>query len=150
MDEIYTEIYEILNLLGNTYINKLPTKLYSLICDIKNNEHKVKFDSLDSISEENCSKEAISMITLFHLEYWCTTEEEKKELEEILNQNQIKNEELKRKLFNPDNIFNSTKSKKIDSLLSESVSLTQYRHDTIFDKIKKFIESIFNFAKPKE
>lgn len=145
MDKIYKEVYEILNLLGNTYISKLPTRLYSLICEFKSNDYNVKFNSLESISKNNCSKEAISMITLLHLNYWCRTEEEKKELEKMLNQNSIENENLKRKMFNPDTIFTNTKSKDINELSTECISLIQYKHDTLFNKIKKIIKSIFKF-----
>ena len=101
MDEIYAEVYTILKLLGNTYVSKISNEIYLTICKHKNNNYKVRFNSLESISEENCTKETISIIALFHLKYWCDSENEKNSLNTIINENTIKNNELKRFLYNP-------------------------------------------------
>lgn len=75
--EIYSEVYGILNMLGNNYIMKLPSSLYKMIEEEKSNEYNPKYDSEVSLEEQNIRRESISMIALFHLNYWCCSNEEK-------------------------------------------------------------------------
>lgn len=101
----YVEVYSILNLLGKDYIEKIPKSLYSLIEEKSGKKIDPKYKNLADLNPNNVEKSAISMIALIHLNYWCDTESEKNELKNIFLENQRRNEEEKRKKYNPDNIF---------------------------------------------
>ncbi len=45
------------------------------------------------------------MIALLHINYWCESKEEKEELNQIFENNFVKNEREKREKYNSDNIF---------------------------------------------
>lgn len=142
MGEIYSEVNEILNLLGKYYIDRLPKKLYDLILNSKNNEYQAKFKSIEEISINNCNKEAIDMIALFHLNYWCENQEERQELNKKLSDNYIKNEEEKRTQFNPDKIFKNHNQKQE---FATNTDMEKYK-EPIFKKIIKLIKRIFSRA----
>ena len=52
----------------------------------------------------NISKKACSILARLYLDYIATKEESEKMIK-ILHENKIKNEEIKRQKYNPDNIF---------------------------------------------
>jgi len=52
----YSEVYEILNMLGNYYIEKLPKKLYSLIENERDRDYTPQYDSNMSIATQNITK----------------------------------------------------------------------------------------------
>ena len=112
---MYTEIYEILQLLGNTYINKLPKDLYKVICNFKNNQYNVKFDLTKDISQQVIS-DTIDFFAYLNMMYW-VDKNEKARLYEIYKNNDIKKSELKSsesynhyKIFNKDIINRSTEN----------------------------------------
>lgn len=142
MEKIYSEVNEILNLLGSFYINMLPKDLYDLITNSKDKNYKVKFNSLENISTDNCSKEAIDMIALFHLNYWCTSEQEKENLNELLNNNYTQNEEAKKEKYNYNNLFNSESKSELqieDLTIQNNLSFFQ----KIINKLKNFLHIKF-------
>lgn len=137
---VYVEVYNILQLLGKEYINKLPKSLYKMIKDNSTNSVDIKYckyKSLKEINKNNISKQSLAMIALFHTNYWCDTLTQKEELGKIFSDNFIKNEKEKREKYNPDNIF-----KKRKRVAQEKVELIQYKENIwkrIINKIKHII-----------
>ena len=103
--EIYSEVYSILNLLGDSYISKLPNSLLKMIKEEKSNTYNPQYNENQSLNEQNIKKESLSMIALFHLNYWCNSQEEKEELEQLFKANEEKYQAELREKYNPDNIF---------------------------------------------
>lgn len=141
MDKIYTEVNEILNLLGTSYIERLPKDLYSLILDSKDENYKANFSSIEDISTNNCSKEAIDMIALFHANYWCNNEEEKQTLNQTLNNNYIKNEKNKAEKYNYNNIFNQEENRNTEN------TNTLKTEDLVISPKESFFKKIINKLK---
>ena len=76
------------------------------------------------------------------LNYWCETEEQKKDFIKKLNENEILYEEELKKKYDIENIFKSIKSN--NKLLSENkVSMIEYKQ-TVFQKILSKIKRLFN------
>ena len=109
-EQIYAEVYGILNFLGEDYIKKIPHKLYRLIQDKKSKLVNIKYEKMEQIVEKNTSKEAISMIALLHLNYWCDLEE-KNVINLMLNKNYYLNEAEKKKKYDVDKIFKNSNNK---------------------------------------
>lgn len=144
MDEktrkIYSEVYELLVLLGDRFINKLPNRLFALIQKEKSNLYNPKYNLNIPLENQNVKEETIAIIALLKLKYWCKSEEEKKELEYIFQ----KNEEIYQKklteaysydkLFRKKNFANENKV--------ENTSVIKHKENvikTIIDKIKKIL-----------
>lgn len=142
-NEIYSEVYAILQILGQNYINKLPNKLYEIIEKEKSNTYNPTYDSIDNLASLNIKKESISMIALFHLNYWCNSEEEKQNLKNIFNENEIKHQTSLKEKYSTDNLFKS-KTKSNTEIENQEIMLIQEEQENIFkkifNKIKKFLK----------
>ena len=75
---VYSEVNAVLDNIGEEYKSKVPIKLIRLIKKCKNDLYSVTYDLNKPLHEQNISKEALSMIALIHLNYWCKDENEKK------------------------------------------------------------------------
>ena len=107
--EIYSEVYAVLNMLGESYIKRLPVALYEMIEKEKSNYYTPTYDSNIPLEKQKIKKESISMIALFHLIYWCETDEEKSKLNKILKDNKENRKSELKENSNLENIFNSSK-----------------------------------------
>lgn len=141
---VYSEIYSILDLLGKNYINKLPTKLYQLISNEKNQDYIPQYTMDISLEKQNIMKETLALLALFRLNYWCTSNMEKDRLKNIFLINErLYLDELKNK-YNPDMIFKNNKKQIEKTETKENikdVSLVKYK-ENIFTKILNKIKSI--------
>ena len=104
LPKIYSEVYGILNVLGNEYINKIPTKIYQYIVSQKDNSLQIYYDVNKTIDEQKISEEALMFISYLNLQYWCS-EDEKQELLKKYKQNDEKIEQELREKYNIDNLF---------------------------------------------
>jgi hypothetical protein len=128
----FKEVYDILNVLGSEYINKIPLKMYKYICDNKADNYITNIHSETNFKEEKISKKALEIITYMNLQYWCN-EEEKKELISKFNE---KAEERKKKYSN---IF----PKETEAKIINNASLTVTPKVGIIAKIKEFLKKLF-------
>ena len=87
---VYSEVYGILNMLGDGYIKLIPIKLYNFIKENKSIEYNPNYDSNIPLAKQNISKNATAFICMLHYNYWCTSEEEKEKLKKVLDYNQKK------------------------------------------------------------
>ena len=142
--EIYSEVYGILNMLGKNYIEKLPSNLYKMIKQEKINEYNPQYDSSIALEQQNIKKESLSMIALFHLNYWCDSQDEKNKLKELFENNEIKYQTELREKYNPDNLFkNRQKSVQNDYAKENTMAMVEYK-ESIFRKIINKIKGIFH------
>lgn len=145
---VYSEVNAVLDSISEEYKSKVPIKLIRLIKKYKNDLYSVTYDLNKPLHEQNISKEALSMIALIHLNYWCKDENEKKELYKIFQDNEIKNENEKSLKYSPNNIFkNKYKDVKTEENnnreIDQNVQMTVYK-ENILKKCINFIKKIFN------
>ncbi len=99
--KIYSEVYAILDMIGEYYIKKLPENIYQNILKLKQQDYNPKYTKDKSLKMQHVSRDAISIIAFFHLSYWCESSEEKNNLKKIIKENEIKNRNI--------NIFDQVK-----------------------------------------
>ena len=135
--KVYSEVYAFLNIVSEEDRNKIPKKLKEMIEEEREKEYTPSYTFEIPIEEQEISDEAIAMIALLHLNYWCEDENEKERLNEIFNENEKKYQDELREKYNPDNLFKNKKYK--EEQLSEeqtnSVAMVEYK-ETIFSKLK--------------
>lgn len=88
--QIYAEVYAVLSVLGGEYIRKIPQNVLNTIAEQRDKDYSVSIDKEQSLGEQNLSEEAIAILAVLKLDYWCETEEEKNTLQDILNLNEEK------------------------------------------------------------
>lgn len=141
--EIYSEVYSILNLLGERYIKKLPVSLFNMIEEEKRQDYNPKYDSKINLEQQNIKRETLSMIALFHLNYWCNSDEEKNELKILFKTNEEKHQAKIREKYNPDNLFKKHSLQQEENVITNEVSMVEYK-EPLFKRIINKIKIIFH------
>ena len=143
--EIYSEVYSILNMLGEQYISKLPQKLYLMLEKEKSNEYNPQYNSNIALEKQKIKKESLAMISLFHLNYWCDSNEEKEKLKQIFKTNEETYQQRMREKYNPDNIFN--KQKNVNETTSKNnTGLIEYK-ESFLSRIRSIILKLLHINK---
>lgn len=141
--EMYSEVYSILNLLGESYIKKLPVSLFNMIKEEKRQDYNPKYDSKINLEQQNIKRETLSMIALFHLNYWCNSDEEKNELKTLFKTNEEKHQAEIREKYNPDNLFKKRSLQQEENVITNEVAMVEYK-EPLFKKIINKIKRIFH------
>ena len=130
--EIYSEVYQVLNLLGNEYIDKLPISLINMLRQKREVNYNPQYTDDIPLNEQNIKKETMAIIVLLYLNYWC---EDENEISEVKH----------RKKYNPDNIFKNHKQehKQVNNNIVDETAMIPYKK-SIFMKIINKIKSIFH------
>ncbi len=133
---IYREVYSILKLLGSQYIDKIPKSLYDMIRSNITNTRDLEYKSLKEINKNNIQKKSLAIVALIHISYWCESEKEKEELNQIFMDNFIKNEDEKREKYNPNNIFIKDSKMQVEKEVEDMIVYKEPLWKKIFNKIK--------------
>ena len=103
--QIYSEVYQVISVMGSDFIDKLPKSLWTMINNQRDVNYNPRITEEDIIEGKNISKDALAVISLIQYNYWCESEEEKHELEQIIHENEEKYEKELREKYDPNNIF---------------------------------------------
>lgn len=148
----YTEVVELLNALPIDEFNQIPSEEIEFYKENMDKDYNFSIDSGVDLSKQNISFEANSIIIDIFQKYFAT-EEQKKNIEKILEKNSAEEDALKRERYNPDNIFKKEVSSNIkveETIENENVDVEKNEilpinvKENIFSKIKNFILRIFN------
>jgi hypothetical protein len=136
--EIYSEVYQVINLLGNEYIDKLPTKLFNMLEEKRDINYEPKYTDDVPLNEQNVKRETLAIIALLHLNYWCEGVNEKNELSQIFKDNEDRYQEEVRRKYYSDNCAQKYVQ---ENIVKNEVCLVEHKESVlkkIIDKIKKF------------
>lgn len=138
----YSEVYSFLNTLGEKYISKVPRRIYSVIEEFRDKTYNPQYSINQEVTTNTFSKEALALIAALNLQYFCKDENVKRELKTTY----LKNTEIERERYNPDNIFvkkvENIKLEKDDILVNET-QLVEYKQPKWYHKLFNKILSIF-------
>ena len=135
--KVYSEVYAFLSIIPEEDRNKIPNKLKEMIEEEREKVYTPSYTFDIPIEEQKISDEAIALIALIHLNYWCEDEKEKERLNEIFDENEKSYQEELREKYNPDNLFkNKKKEEQPADEQTNSVAMVEYK-ETIFSKLKE-------------
>ena len=138
--EAYSQVYSIINYLGDEYKNKIPNNLLEFFSREKDTVSGSEFNPYIQIEEQGLLKDTISILAMLKLQYWCESEEEKQKLLNQLSKNEIEYQDNLRKKYNPDNLFkNNIQNEDIISENQIKKQMIQHK-ETVFTKIKKWLK----------
>ena len=143
--EIYSEVYQVLNLLGNEYIYKLPTNLINMLKEKREINYNPQYTDDIPLNEQNIKKETMSIIVLLYLNYWCKDDNEILEIRNILKENEDKYQLELRQKYNPNSIFSKQhKNSSIDNAQNnQELALIERMNVNWYKKIWKTIKNLF-------
>lgn len=156
--EMYSEVYGILQALGEKYINKLPKTVLKVITECKEENYNPEYSMSIPLKEQDINRKSLAMIALFHYNYWCETEEERKKFKNMLETNEEKHQKEMKEKYSNDKIFNKTITKIKEETISEKVdkfakvsnqstaNIVEYKQ-SFFNKVIDKIKQWFNIFK---
>ena len=142
-----SETLAILNNMNSVDINKIPKSFINFLKSIAtSNSSKVKFDVNIPLAELPISQKTKELLGFMYITWWCNSDEKKK-YKTMISDYRVKQQELMREKYNPDNLFaKQTKNSKAEENTKET-SLVEYKN---ISKIKNVIKKILEFFKIKK
>ena len=94
LKKAYSEIYEILNLMEEEYVNKVPQKLRDLFKMEKEDNFSVNINIDKPLENQNLQKDTLTILAVLCINYWSESDEEKQELIKLFRDVDKRNEEF--------------------------------------------------------
>lgn len=142
----YTEVLEIVSYFPENDYKKVPIELINFYKKNMDKNYNFKINPKVDLSSQNISKEANAIIVNIYRDYFAT-EIQKKVINEILDQNQKKEEQRKKEKYNSENIFkNKLKGKDLQSNSIRETSLVEL-NENIFAKLKRIVLKLLHFKR---
>ena len=139
----YKELLEIIKHFPLEEYNRIPKEKIKFYEENMDKNYNFTVNPNIDLSEQNISKETKALIVTLYEDCFAT-KEQKEKIKEILELNQKKAEQEKRKKYNPGDLFknqkedvnNNEEEKSVESI--KEVSLVEYK-ENFFTKFKNFI-----------
>ena len=96
------------------------------------------------LKEQDINRKSLAMIALFHYNYWCETEEERKKFKNMLETNEEKHQKEMQEKYSNDKIFNKATTKIEEETISEKVDRFVEVSNQITANIVEYKQSFFN------
>lgn len=135
---IYSELYELIELLDGNDRSKIPDDIIKNIEDNRDKKYTKKYISYDTINENDVNEKTITLFTKLFLDY-IATETEKNEIYEILNENDKKISEK----YSIENVFKKRKERNTSEEIVTSTALVEVKESKlrmIWNKILAFFK----------
>ena len=138
LKKAYSEIYEILNLMEEEYVNKVPQKLRDLFKMEKEDNFSVNINTDKPLENQNLQKDTLTILAVLYINYWSESDEEKQELIKLFRDVDKRNEEF----YSTENLFKKQEKK---ANLNENTTNLQLivQKNNFFIKIINKIKNLF-------
>ena len=122
----YTEVNYIINHMNERYIEMIPKKLRDFFANLSDPNYEININPHIPLESQGLRRYTLEIIAIMHLKYWCTNEERKQELYNIM----LKNEE--------ENLAKSFKYRdNIESLFNSIDDIDSEEEEVDYSKPKK-------------
>lgn len=144
----YKEVLEIIKYFPKEEYNKIPKEKIEFFKQNIDENYEFLINPQIDLSKQNISKEANALIVELYQDYFAT-EEEKVKINKILELNELKAEQEKKKKYNTDDIFKNKKLENFEEKMLENIkNITLVENkETFFTKFKKFIFKLLHISK---
>lgn len=143
----YSEVYAIINLLEDEYLDKIPKKIINFFDEEREKNYIPVIDVNVSLLKQNLQRETMILLTILKLNYWCNSEEEKQEIRENLYRNQqikIKKQKELEEQYNPNNLFKNRTKTNTSNDSPSNLEMIEYKKQNF---IQVLLNKIINFFK---
>lgn len=155
----YAELLEILSLMEEEYISRIPKKLLNTFESHKYSEYSNHINAEISLEEQNISEKTSALLAMLMLNYWCDSEEQKQALKDTFEENERKYQEELKEKYNPNNIFKNSEEETSQNLSTNTEQIVNNQpinsanlpldystfpwYKKLLTKIKTFIYKLF-------
>ena len=144
----YSEILEILKYMPLEYVEKIPKQLIEIFKKEKMEDYEPQIDKDIVPSGKELQEQTLQILAMLNYNYWCDSEEHKKELYDKYKKNEIQREKELKEKYDIDKIFERRAYKNNENENKQEVSLVEYKN-SIFSKIIIKLRKIFLNRKNK-
>jgi hypothetical protein len=145
--EAAVEVLDILNYTDKEDVKKIPQSFINFLTEIANKNYKANFNHNGPISGLNLRKQTRELLGFIYITWWCN-EKDRNKFKSIIhsdNSKVVKTE--KNENYNIDDIFKNKKELKSNvvtqNVVTEEISMIEYKEENIFKKIINKILSFF-------
>lgn len=143
--EAYVEVLEILDNMDSKYVKKIPKKLIQFFEANSSKEYKFQLVKNIPFEEQKLNNITISVLAMLNLNYWCKSEEHKKELLKKYYDNEMKYQEKIMEQYSTEKMFNRERKIKDVYEKAETNKVPQiYKEQKWYHSILEFIKKLFN------
>ena len=146
--EAYKEILTILKCMETGYYEKIPKKLIKFFERNSEEDYNVSISLEKPLEKQNLKPKTLALLAMIYLNYWCDSQEEKKELEKIFWENEKKYQQKLREKYDPEKIFDRNRKEiKIynkEEIVRESIDESEVG---LIESNKSFISKIISKIK---
>ena len=143
--EAAVEVLDILNHTNKEDVARIPQSFIKFLTNISSKSYKVKFNHEQPINGLNLKKQTKELLGFIYITWWCDKEEREK-YKKLIQESNIKNEEIKEK-YNVNDIFKNKKENQEHKIIqNENVmktSIAEYKKENIFKRVLNKILSFF-------
>lgn len=138
------QVSEVLKYVEEDLKEKIPEEFINYVELNKAKEYNWKIDTTKPLEEQDLLQPTKEILTVIYRNYMCD-DEQRKELDKILNENEIKYQKEIREKYNPDDIFKNRKKKvKTENVKNETTTAIVEYKESLFRKILNKIKLIFH------
>lgn len=138
----FSETLHYLKGINENDINKISKNFIVFLNNNCSKEYKCSFDYTKPLKDLELTNETKGIISVICLNYWCETEDQKKQFINHLNNNERIYQEKARKLYNPDNLFKNNNSNQEKNYTSTEITKCK---ESLFKRIINYIKNILGF-----
>lgn len=139
----YAEIISFINLLPQDKQEKIPKNIIEYFKEEMDKDSKRELTTDIPLENQNLKNATWDLIAILYLKYLCEDEEEKKELEQIYDENEKKYREEMKEKYNPEKILENRGKKNIVQQEEKNLPI-KVQKESIIQKIIKFINKLFH------
>lgn len=103
----YAEVLEIISLMEDEYVNRIPRKLLDIFEKNKSLDYTNHLEPNISLENQSISDKTSAILGMLMINYWYDSEEQKQNLINTFKDNEKKYQEELNEKYNPNNIFSS-------------------------------------------
>ena len=140
----YTEVLEILSHFSEEEYSKIPQEKINFYKSNMEKNYEYSIDPNIDLSKQHISKEANAILISIFRDYFAN-DSQRQTLNNLLNQNQKKHENIIKEKYNPDNIFiNNNRNVTIDNAENKKkLALVEINDMKWYTKVWRFIKEFF-------
>ena len=141
--EAFTEVNEIIKMMPDELVNKIPSKFREMLEDERDKEYNLNIQ--EPLEKCKLKNETIIILGLIYRDFLCSPDEKRrlqeKDARELQEVQRTIEEEIRKK-YNPDDIFKNKREIKNEEQTEEK-SLTLVQEEKWYQKIFNLIKGLF-------
>ena len=139
----YKEVLEIIKLFPKEEYIKIPKEKIEYFKKNMDNSYDFSFNPEFDLLDQDISKETKAIIIALYQDYFAT-EDEKREIESVLNENELRIEKEKSINYNPDELFNKKNDIQKQQFNNKQDTKLIVKKEDFFTRLKKFIYKLLH------